>query len=760
MSLANSYWLWLAWTQLWQVAVLIAVVALLVRMVAANRPHLAFALWLVVLLKCITPPLWSSPAGVFCWLQPSQGTVAHPPSAALTVAVLPADTVTAHVRVGAPASPGDSNVQSCRWSAEWLNPFVSLTIVWAVGSLSVLVAIAVRRRRIAAFIRRAHPGASAPYTTALADLARRLRIRRSVRLAITEDSVGPAVLGLFRPTVLVPRAVIEGNSADQLELVLAHELIHVRRHDLWLAMLWLLALALWWFHPLVWWAARRASREAERCCDDAVLAELRCSPARYARCLLDILEIKRRFLPVAAFPGVGAIEVNQGRLERIMKIGNRGYRRTPWWCWTMALLAAIAVLPGAAMHISAEEGAQELQSAEQPRPAPVDLDAYAANADSKTPRPVLEAPVGARDGRLPTDKIIYETRSYFVGDVLARIQEERELNKSAAKEFLTGHMKRVLAGPAGDPHNRPQPEQVLWAKNGDHVVIGATRDGHKQVAESIEAIRKFGTVEIAIEVRFLAIRSDEMGQILPDSTHAPMEAPEPPAPSPTTMPAALDRPLASHEGTRIARTQFIVEKDSPMRFRVMDKAQGEDLIHRCQASPSDNVLQAPKVTVFSGQTACVSDTSQSPFVVGLKEVKPGEHQPQIRVVSEGTTLQLRPISDQSDSIHLDFVAAFSKIQKVETVRVRARSADEKDLRTLHIPETATLRMEGGVELKPGQWLLLGGSKADDEPAKGQVMSTSWYDWFLDNGKGQNQPQRHELVLMLRAEKIPLTSTAH
>ena len=58
-----------AWAQAWQVTTLIVVVAMATRLVARNRPHLAHALWLVVLIKCVTPPVWSSSSGVFCWLQ-------------------------------------------------------------------------------------------------------------------------------------------------------------------------------------------------------------------------------------------------------------------------------------------------------------------------------------------------------------------------------------------------------------------------------------------------------------------------------------------------------------------------------------------------------------------------------------------------------------------------------------------------------------------------------------------------------------------
>ncbi len=63
MSLPPNDWLDLAWTQIWQVTLLVVAVAVLTRLAMANRPQLAFVLWLVVLVKCVTPPFWSSPSG-------------------------------------------------------------------------------------------------------------------------------------------------------------------------------------------------------------------------------------------------------------------------------------------------------------------------------------------------------------------------------------------------------------------------------------------------------------------------------------------------------------------------------------------------------------------------------------------------------------------------------------------------------------------------------------------------------------------------
>lgn len=52
-----------AWTQIWQTTLVAAGAGLVVRLGCHRRPHLAYLLWMVVILKCVTPPIWSSPTG-------------------------------------------------------------------------------------------------------------------------------------------------------------------------------------------------------------------------------------------------------------------------------------------------------------------------------------------------------------------------------------------------------------------------------------------------------------------------------------------------------------------------------------------------------------------------------------------------------------------------------------------------------------------------------------------------------------------------
>jgi hypothetical protein len=127
------------------------------------------------------------------------------------------------------------------------------------------------------------------------------------------------------------------------------------------------AQCVWWFHPLICWANRQASRERERVCDEEVVAELKLDPTAYGQCLVDILRIKQRLPPVLAFLGVRAMEVTTRRLEHIMQPEPRFYVRTPRWSWAMTLVAAFVALPGAGLTLDA--GPQRDAPAEASEPS-------------------------------------------------------------------------------------------------------------------------------------------------------------------------------------------------------------------------------------------------------------------------------------------------------------------------------------------------------------------------------------------------------
>lgn len=375
----------IAMAQLWQVTLLILVVAALSRWLSPRRLHLSHLLWLVVLIKCVTPPLWASPGGVFCWLQPERK-IETPFVENIERTPVVWDRML-DVKI---ASTMDSEFSAVPFAGVYLDeaaeaelttassfveplsdePFGSATVVaWAVISGLVLLVVTIRWLRFCRLVR-ASPRRNSPELDMLLNtLSKQLGVRRRVRLIVTESLVGPAVVGFFRVAVLIPAIVADKLKGDSVAPILAHELLHIRRGDLWVGLLQTVAQALWWFHPLVWWVGRVTTREAERCCDEEVLGELKCDPASYARVLLDVLDLKSQLKPVPVFPGVRPVDVTSQRLERIMTLRQGCRRRSPWWCWMVAIGAAALTLPGAAFVVTAQE--------EEPR----DL---TGNEDSKT----------------------------------------------------------------------------------------------------------------------------------------------------------------------------------------------------------------------------------------------------------------------------------------------------------------------------------------------------------------------------------------
>ncbi len=119
-------------------------------------------------------------------------------------------------------------------------------------------------------------------------LCTQLGIATPPRLIVTEAVMSPALLGLFHPAILLPRPLLESYSQREYELILAHELAHVKHHDLLWRCLPACAHLLFFFHPLVWLAQREYRLAQEIACDAQVVLHPRISVAEYGRVLLAV----------------------------------------------------------------------------------------------------------------------------------------------------------------------------------------------------------------------------------------------------------------------------------------------------------------------------------------------------------------------------------------------------------------------------------------------------------------------------------------
>jgi len=127
--------------------------------------------------------------------------------------------------------------------------------------------------------------AAGPIYETLQRLRTSLAVSQRVGVAICERIATPLLIGIARPLILLPPAALTGWSPEELEMVLLHELAHVRRWDNLANFGQRLVESLLFFHPAVWWVSRWVRSDREECCDAVVVGQTD-APQAYAELLV------------------------------------------------------------------------------------------------------------------------------------------------------------------------------------------------------------------------------------------------------------------------------------------------------------------------------------------------------------------------------------------------------------------------------------------------------------------------------------------
>ena len=147
----------------------------------------------------------------------------------------------------------------------------------------------------------------------------------------------PAVIGWLRPVILVPASALTGLTPLQLDVLLAHEIAHVRRYDYIVRVLQSVIETLLFYHPAVWWVSRRVREEREHCCDDLAVAV--CGDAHmYAQALVG-MERLRGTEPAFVFTAARGSLVS-----RIRRLVEPAPAATPPWVAGVVVATLLLVL--------------------------------------------------------------------------------------------------------------------------------------------------------------------------------------------------------------------------------------------------------------------------------------------------------------------------------------------------------------------------------------------------------------------------------
>lgn len=326
------------------------------------------------------------------------------PSATIEPSTPPAETSAVAVTDPSPkTTPPAAEAQdpSQRWRF-WISIAI---IVWAVGVLVCLAPLLLGHLSLLWLSRRSKQIVSGPWTELLRKASAAVGIRREVVLLQSSREPMPMLWGHLRPKLLIP-AQAESWSADRRWVVLLHELAHARRWDCTTKVLAHLACAVYWFNPLSWLAFRQLQNEAERACDDLVIAA-GSEPADYAEHVLRIASgLQSSFL--AAHSGIALARRSnlEGRLLAILD-GRRNRRAlTRLGLMIAAILVAGLMIPISIMKATA---ADEKKDATAPatQPAKPGLGIYLITGQPKNDIPLEKVPLA--DFTLADDPLIRES---------------------------------------------------------------------------------------------------------------------------------------------------------------------------------------------------------------------------------------------------------------------------------------------------------------------------------------------------------------
>jgi RND family efflux transporter MFP subunit len=297
------------------VTTVLALAAALASGFLRDRPTVVHTLWVLVLLKLLTPSLirqelsWEAPADRVI-TSPGPTGPPDPLSASPEAsAALPATAATESPGV----TVGSADVRPWPWVP-------ALVTLWLTGAAVYWSVAGLRLYGFGRLLRAARP-APAALDERVTRVAARLGVRRPPGVWLVPARVPPMLWALSAaPRLILPAELWARLGEAEQDAVLAHELAHLRRRDHWVRWLELAALGLYWWHPAAWWARRELGKAEERCCDAWVLWALPGAAEAYAAALLDtvtFLSASRSAVPVGA-SGAGRVLELKRRLGMIL----------------------------------------------------------------------------------------------------------------------------------------------------------------------------------------------------------------------------------------------------------------------------------------------------------------------------------------------------------------------------------------------------------------------------------------------------------
>jgi cytohesin len=327
-------------TQSWQIAVLVVVVATVSFALKNRSSHVRYLLWLVVLAKCLVPPLLTVPLAVLPVEEPV--TTFEPADISMPEPVASTSVTELGPPVPRPTAQITGEKPAKLTTRQWLG------LAWIAGVTAFVLLAVTKALRTEFWLRRERKLLPDGLQREIENIFSGLGIRISPRLWLVEGISQPFVWGLIRGSIYLPGSFTKVNAAGHRRGVLGHELSHILRFDAGVNLLQIVAQAVFWFHPFVWWANKRIRAEREKCCDEMAIARLGAQVKDYSRAIVDTLVTEYESArPVPSLAVAGPVKNIEERIKTMLRPGKIFYKRPSLIAATTVLLAALLTVPTA-----------------------------------------------------------------------------------------------------------------------------------------------------------------------------------------------------------------------------------------------------------------------------------------------------------------------------------------------------------------------------------------------------------------------------
>lgn len=555
----------------------------------------------------------------------------------------------------------------------------SIAWTWAVVAIFLMARFVIATVRFSRSVRSAPAIDNAPLMSELVHACQQMRIARCPRVVQLTSITAPAVFGWWKPVLCFPAQHAFELSPQELNWVLRHELAHVKSRDALLLTIAAFMKAIHWFNPLAWIVETQLKQAIEQAADASVTQDLNTTMVtEYGRVLLRFAAAQ---CDVVRPRLVGLLSMaSTSGLKR--RIGALGRNHAQSWMARFSVLSLTAIIAGAGLTDA------------------VAVSVYPhSQSQWSSVRPLTIGPEKQFD-QLQRQRVSIDVRGALTK--ATQLQPGIDAERFVL-QYFTGMSSSGISSPAEKPSTIAN--GILSADLTDFEA--------RTIKQRLRAFERSGPWQISVECRFVEADLKIAEAFSWDATDVKRVVRDANMPLEKAQAGQVDRWNELLIDESLSDTLASANSTEPMRPVLAAKLSDSQIrafLRACQSDSRGKVLQAPRVTCFSGQIISLASIVQRPFVtnVAIAADHPrGGLEPTIDVIGEGWSAHLSAEATEDGAVDLACILRETNITDVELANlpIRSPAQPESDV-IVQVPTVQRVSAGSQMRLEVGESLAI------------------------------------------------------